>query len=338
MILEKIEFKNFKRYADETIRFSDGITGIIGNNGSGKSTIVQGILFALYGVRAGIEGDFINSSGSDSKEKCSVSLDFQKDGNRYNITRWYRRTPSTTDHRAQIKINDSLLADGVSQVEDEIVRIIGMQASDFRNTIYAGQKDLRSLLDDSPAERQKWFMKMLGIDFLKKEADSGIKSLIDRCRNEMGGLESYILEKEREDLPQKICSADSELRTAEEALEVLGTETALLVEEEEKLREIAGDLSGRWRRYLEIERDNGYLRDTNTKNEGKISNLNGKVREYEKLLQEFEKPAAAEESYSIIKNDYLNYREKDKLFSGISSTIDKLRYQLICEFISDWFN
>ena len=88
MILESISFKNFKRYSDERIRFSDGITGIIGNNGTGKGTIVQGILFALYGVRAGIEGEFISSQGAGDKEKCSVSLDFIKDGNSYNVTRW----------------------------------------------------------------------------------------------------------------------------------------------------------------------------------------------------------------------------------------------------------
>lgn len=331
MILERIEFKNFKRYSDETINFSDGITGIIGNNGSGKSTIVQGILFALYGVRAGIEGDFINSSGSESKEKCSVTLEFLKDGNKYNITRWYRRTPSTVHHEAQLRLNDTLLADSVSQVEKEVARIIGMQASDFRNTIYAGQKDLSSLLDESPAERQKWFMKMLGIDFLKKEADAGLKTQIDDCRAEISGLESYLGEKEKENLSEKINLADSDMRTAEKSLEIIRSETAALVEEEERLKKTADDLSGRWKKYQELERDIEYLKETNSQKAGYISKLNEKVRKFELLLPEFEKPAKSEENYSAIKKDYLDYRDKEKLFSGITAAIEKLKYQLESE-------
>ncbi|WP_421908509.1 AAA family ATPase [Methanolacinia petrolearia] len=328
MILERIEFKNFKRYSNETINFNDGITGIIGNNGSGKSTIVQGILFALYGVRAGIEGDFINSSGSNSKDKCSVSLDFQKDGNNYTITRWYRKTPSTTQHEAQIKINGGLLADGVSQVEAEIERIVGMAASDFKNTIYAGQKDLSSLLDDSPAERQKWFMKMLGIDFLKKEADAKIKTLIDECKTSMAGLGSYLKEKEKENLPGRIDAAAAEMKQAETDLKKTFMEIKDLEGEETELKKTADSLSEKWNKYRELEKDIGLIREANRQKSDYRSAFGKKLAEYEKMLPEFEKPAASEENYLIVKSEYNEYKEKEKAHSKVSSLIETLEYKL----------
>jgi len=331
LILEKIEFKNFKRYSDETINFSDGITGIIGNNGTGKSTIVQGILFALYGVRAGIEGDFINSSGSDSKEKCSVSLDFIKDGNSYNITRWYRRTPSTIQHDAQLKLNGGLLADSVSHVEDEIVRIIGMQASDFKNTIYAGQKDLNSLLDDSPAERQKWFMKMLGVDFLKKEADAGIKKLIDECRTNMAGLGGYLEEKDKENIPEKNDSAINELKTAETFHKEVQVRISEFEKEEEELKTAADSVSEKWNEFRNLENEINLLNETNRQKSGYITRLEEKVREYGRLLPEFEVPAAAEESYSSVKKEFSDYKDKEKAHSKISAAIERLEFQLKSE-------
>ncbi|MBN1433051.1 MAG: SMC family ATPase [Methanomicrobiaceae archaeon] len=331
MILERIEFKNFKRYSDESIIFHDGITGIIGNNGTGKSTIVQGILFALYGVRAGIEGDFINSSRSDNRDKCSVSLDFIKDGNRYNITRWYRRTQSTTDHKAQLKINNSLLADGVSDVEKEIERVIGMQASDFKNTIYAGQKDLSSLLDDSPAERQKWFMKMLGIDFLKKEADAGIKKLIDECRTTISGLGSYLEEKEKENIPEKRDNTTAELNNAEASLNIVLSEIETLEKDEEKLKKIADSFSERWNEYRNLENQIHLIRESNRQKSGYISKLEEKFGEYEKILPEFEIPAVSEENYTGLKKEYHDYKEKEKAHSKISATIEKLEYKLKSE-------
>ena len=63
MILDRLVLKNFKRFRDEKICFKDGITGILGNNGTGKSSLVQAIFFALYGVQAtGIAADYIVSS------------------------------------------------------------------------------------------------------------------------------------------------------------------------------------------------------------------------------------------------------------------------------------
>ena len=53
MILDRLVLKNFKRFRDEKICFKDGITGILGNNGTGKSSLVQAIFFALYGVLNG---------------------------------------------------------------------------------------------------------------------------------------------------------------------------------------------------------------------------------------------------------------------------------------------
>ena len=63
MILDRLELHNFKRFRHEEIQFQDGITGILGNNGTGKSSLVQAIFFALYGVKAtGISADYIVSS------------------------------------------------------------------------------------------------------------------------------------------------------------------------------------------------------------------------------------------------------------------------------------
>ena len=82
MILDRLILKNFKRFRHaETIEFKDGITGILGNNGTGKSSIVQAIFFALYGVQAtGISADYIVSSFRRAKEKCEVRLDFRIGG------------------------------------------------------------------------------------------------------------------------------------------------------------------------------------------------------------------------------------------------------------------
>jgi len=179
MIIDCLVLRNFKRFRKEEIHFKDGITGIVGNNGTGKSTIVEAILFALYGVQAtGISGDYIVSSFASPKDGCQVRLDFRIGGDAYSVIRTFKKGKSV-QHEAMLYKGPSLMAAGVSQVETEVKRVLGMGPVDFRNTVYAAQKDLLTLLDNTPAKRKEWFQKALGIDFLKTESDKLLKERVD---------------------------------------------------------------------------------------------------------------------------------------------------------------
>jgi len=179
MILDRLEMKNFKRFSHAEICFRDGITGILGNNGTGKSSIVQAIFFALYGVQGtGIAADYIVSSFASPKEKCEVRLDFSISGDTYTVLRTFKKGKSVT-HDATFHKNGKLMATGVSQVETEMKRTLGTGPVDFKNTIYAGQKDLLTLLENTPGKRKEWFLRALGIDFLKAESEKILKDQID---------------------------------------------------------------------------------------------------------------------------------------------------------------
>jgi exonuclease SbcC len=185
MILDRLVLRNFKRFREEEIRFKDGITGILGNNGTGKSSLVQAIFFALYGVQAtGIAADYIVSSFASPKEKCEVRLDFRIGGDSYTVLRIFKKGKSVT-HDATFHKNGNLMATGVSQVETEVKRTLGMGPVDFRNTIYAGQKDLLTLLENTPGKRKEWFLRALGIDFLSTESQKIVKEQIDGKAGEL---------------------------------------------------------------------------------------------------------------------------------------------------------
>jgi exonuclease SbcC len=179
VILDRLVLHNFKRFRDAEIRFRDGITGILGNNGTGKSSLVSAVLFALYGVRAtGITADYIVSSFASPREKCEVRLDFRIGGDTYTVLRTFRKGKSIT-HDAEFFRNGKLVAKEVSPVEEAVKRTLGMGPTDFRNTIYAAQKDLLTLLENTPGKRKEWFLRALGIDYLNTESQKILKEEID---------------------------------------------------------------------------------------------------------------------------------------------------------------
>jgi len=192
MIIDRLVLKNFKRFRNEEIKFRDGITGILGNNGTGKSSIVEAIFFALFGTeRTGsLQGDYIISSFASPKEKCEVRLDFRIGGDSYSVVRTIKK--GKTGHDATFHKDGKLMATGVSQVETEIKRTLGMGRIDFKNTIYAAQKDLLILLESDPRKRKEWFLRALGIDYLNTESQRILKDRADVKTGELQSLEGEL--------------------------------------------------------------------------------------------------------------------------------------------------
>src|SRR5208337_2829367 len=104
------------------------------------------------------------------------------------------------------------------QVEEEVRRTIGMGPVDFKNTIYAAQKDLLTLLENTPGKRKVWFQKALGIDFLKSESDGILKEQIGeknagllRKEGELSVMAGRQSEEERARLETAILSSRAAL-------------------------------------------------------------------------------------------------------------------------------
>lgn len=218
MIIDRIILRNFKRFRSQEIRFRDGITGILGNNGTGKSSIVEAIFFALYGVQAtGIQPDYIVSSFAGQKEKCEVRLDFRVGGEEYTVLRTFRKGKSV-QHDATFHRTGKLMATGVSQVATGVERVLGMGPVDFRNTVYAAQKDLLTLLENTPGKRKDWFLRALGIDYLKTESDRLLKDRIDTKGRELQLIEGELAGLVARQDPGRLMSLEESVQSVRSAL------------------------------------------------------------------------------------------------------------------------
>ncbi|TAJ44264.1 AAA family ATPase [Methanofollis fontis] len=235
MLLNRLVLQNFKRYRQTEIRFADGITGIVGNNGAGKSTIIEAVFFALFGLQGGPNSAYIVSSFAGPKERCEVRLDFAVGGTEYTVRRTYRRTVSSTQHDAELFMDGRQLADGVSAVGTEVRRLLGMSPADFRHTVFAAQKDLLSLLDTQPGRRKEWFMRVLGIDRIRDESLAILKEESDRLEGDLDQIGGRLAEIDEE----------ATGRALEGATETIRTLTAATCEREEECTRLTDQQAGR---------------------------------------------------------------------------------------------
>ncbi len=165
MKLIKLKMINFKKFRHAEIEFQDGLTGIIGNNGAGKSTIVEAILWSLYGNRAlSIKKDFLKNINAMEQDRMSVKLDLATGDQKWSI---YRGIKANGQTEASLEIDDKMIAWSVKDVDDYLSMKLHTNAQDFKKTFYARQKDLDNLLKEGGADKKEYLLKLLNLSDIK---------------------------------------------------------------------------------------------------------------------------------------------------------------------------
>ena len=171
MILLNLKLENFKKYKNFKIDFSLGLIGIIGKNGSGKSTIFEAILFALYGeLKNKAYKEIIRNSDASTKDAVVVELIFEFENCEYKIIREFRGKALSAN--AKLYKNEDLVCTGARDVTSRIISLIKMNKEAFLATLFSSQKELNALSSLKNEDRKRMIRKLLGlekIDFVENE-------------------------------------------------------------------------------------------------------------------------------------------------------------------------
>jgi exonuclease SbcC len=160
--LHRVQLQNFRQHADSVITFDTGLTGILGTNGSGKTTVLEAIAWALYGNSA-TRGtrDSIRFSRAAPRSPVRVELDFELAGHRYRIVR------RLTDAELYLDGAEQPIANSITGVNELLQRRLGMSRSEFFNTYFTGQKELNVMAAMGPSERAQFLSRVLGYEKLR---------------------------------------------------------------------------------------------------------------------------------------------------------------------------
>ncbi len=243
MILKSLTLKNYRKFKDITIEFPDGVTGIVGLNGVGKSTIFEAIAWAIYGpVAARTSADQIKHEGSTNTESCRAELEFIFEEDTYRIVR--EMSGKNLNASATVNVNGKIAATGADIVSKYLQDRIGMDFKSFFTSIFAKQKELNALSSMVASERRPLILKMLGIDSLddiikeiksdKKEKDAIIERLSHQLVDEDGKDKINIFKNEKEKLDEKEDENKKSTKIIIKKIEVLKKEQEKLIEDFKK--------------------------------------------------------------------------------------------------------
>lgn len=192
--INSIRVRNFRAIREATLEpLTEGITGIFGSNGAGKTSFLIAVMFALYGVRP--EGATVSSlrrTGSE-KEECSVSVVFTHLGQTVEVLREISGKNNTV--KAWIYVDGKEINVGsVSYAEKWLKKRLGIDSEGFKTAFVVRQKELDLLVSAKPAERKSIIERLAGIETINaalksaREEESGSKKLLG---NLQGSVEDY---------------------------------------------------------------------------------------------------------------------------------------------------
>jgi len=212
MIVRSLKASGF-RIIGETIdiRFpEEGRIGILGQNESGKTTFLQAIEYALYGLRkgAGIEGERENLV-TWGKNEAKLEIEFASGQDTYVLRRAFG---VKSGHRASLTQVIEGVKDrtnsitSLSDIESRIEQITGMDRDSFTKLIYIRQKDLDALRELAKSKREQLVNKVMGIEVFD-DASSKAKTDLSNLENEFEKknlqLDSVRKNKEQYEAKQK---------------------------------------------------------------------------------------------------------------------------------------
>ncbi len=289
MIPVKLTLRNFMCYRENVppLSFTGIHTACIsGDNGNGKSAIIDAMTWALWGkARAKADTELINQG----QPEMAVEFDFAVAGQTYRIIRKYAR-PKTRTGSGHPLLEFQIAADGgfrsvsgntIAQTQQKIIDTLHMDYETFINSAFLRQSHADEFTNQPPARRKEVLGNILGLaqyDELEeraklaaktRESDAErLKQAIDDITGELAGKAS--------------CEAELGQTQIELArIEKLTTEQAIKVSELKRQKE---SLESKQVQLAQVEK---HLAGTQTGLDNwlvQIGQHQAKIRDYESVL------------------------------------------------------
>ena len=197
MSFRKLEVYGFKSFADKlTVEFGDGVTGIVGPNGCGKSNVADAVRWVLgeqsVKILRGKSMQDVIFSGTEKRRSlsfCEVSLIFDNKDRTFNID------------RDDVVISRKLYRSGESEYSlnrmparlYEITNILRDTGIGKEGYCIIGQGRIDALLSAKPDDRRGIFEEAAGISKFKSEKVTAERTL-ERTRDNIDKINAVISE------------------------------------------------------------------------------------------------------------------------------------------------
>ncbi|CAM3396426.1 SMC family ATPase [Deinococcus saxicola] len=165
--LEVQGFTAFRQFTE--LDFGDlELFALVGPTGSGKSSLLDAMTFALYGYTERLGGSGLDALISQGERGMSVGLTFETGGVTYRASRTKGRKQAENEVRFERRDEGGRWANlsdgGVKGVNERIQAVVGLTFKNFTRSVMLPQGEFARLLHGSGKERQAILGELTGLE------------------------------------------------------------------------------------------------------------------------------------------------------------------------------
>ena len=189
-----------------------GLFAIAGPTGAGKSSLLDAIIYALYGRVPRMRRGY-SELISLGRDRMSVMLDFRVGQREFRITRVGRRTRSAEAQLDELtESEEKSIVGGVQSVDSHVVRLLGLRYEAFTQAVVLPQGDFAHFLKSQPRERREILRDLLRLQVyerMRRAAAVSSRELAVR----LGGVRERLSDDYAEVNPQQLAELERRLKT-----------------------------------------------------------------------------------------------------------------------------
>ena len=213
-MITSIELGDFLSHSETKLDFENGVTVFVGDNGAGKSSIIDALTFALFGQHTRKSNKGLIKRGST---QGFSKVEFTINGKKYQAV---RKVDSKGGLAAKFseKVNDETIEIAAGErkqfgesMTHEIEKIIGLDFEKLKIASIVQQGELNSIIKAKPKEFKELLNAVIGIDKLDVASNSMkqvTKGFREKIRDSVGYDDTHIeillrdLEKHQDELEE----------------------------------------------------------------------------------------------------------------------------------------
>ena len=313
-VISALEVQGFMRYKDATpIAFPEKFVAITGPTGSGKSSILDAITFALYGMSSRKdEGmkveEFVDKNGY-------VRLEFYQGGHKFEVARGRKAG------RSFLALNQNMkpIGGSATEVQKEITNIVGLDYLGFRNSTFIRQDEMKAIGSETGAQRLDIFQRLFRLEVFEKAQKIADQHL--RTARESGIRTTTQIEQKNilytETLPEK----RTELETAKAEAQNQRKSADELRRRESGMRRQLSKLQPAHEAYRKASEAIRTVSADLKENGRKTDEAERKDTERKELAQEIGRLRKADEEYGRLARDRTRLEGKQQRVSAVDEKI-----------------
>ena len=193
-MIKSIELVDFLSHSDTKLEFKDGVTIFVGDNGAGKSSVIDAITYALFGehtrknvkslIRRGTNQGYAKIEFSIRDKQYEAFRKIKNISSNYLEAKFFE---TTNNNRIDIASGERKQYN--ESMKEEVEKIIGMDYKKLQIASIVQQGQLNAIIDSGAADRQELLNSIIGIDKLNiasKYMLENIKKFREKIKTDLG--------------------------------------------------------------------------------------------------------------------------------------------------------